>query len=115
MAAGAVPGETPDSWKPFCTCSQTAALGRGSPSAATATEAGLARPAGSPGLILRLKKQHKARSHLCLPLLSLLPFPPPGGRSLSILFHLAYCQPSGTHTRLPTGSLEGPEKTLTLF
>lgn len=74
MAMGAVPGKVEDSWKPFCTCSQMAALEPGSPLAAIVTWAGLALPARSPGLIAGLKKQHKARSYLPLSLLSLLPF-----------------------------------------
>lgn len=67
MAMGAAPGETQDRWKPFCTCSQMAALELGSSSAAAVTRAGLALLARIPGL----KKQHKARSHLPLTFLSL--------------------------------------------
>lgn len=63
-AMGAVPGETQDCWKPFCTCSQVATLEPGRPSAAPATEAGKTPPAGSLHLNLDLKKQYKARNHL---------------------------------------------------
>lgn len=74
MAMGVVPAKMEDSWKPFCICSQMAALELGSPLAAVVTRAGLALPARSLDLSLGLKKQHKTRGYLPLTLLSLLPF-----------------------------------------
>lgn len=67
MAMGTFPGDTQDSCKPFCTCSQMEAEKLGSPSAATVTAAGLALPTRIPGLRLGQKKQHKARNHLPQP------------------------------------------------
>lgn len=111
MAMADVLGKTQDNWKSFCTWSQMAALEIGSPSAAVVTGAGLARPARSPGL----KKQHKARSHLPLTFMFLLPsFQSWREDFVPLLFYLAYSHFSHAHTPLPMRSLRsgrGQKKT----
>lgn len=84
--------------------------GTWSPSAAVVTGAGLAS-ARSPGLSLGLeKKQHKARSHLPLTVLFLLPFSSPGEKdSVPLLFYVTYCHFS--HAHAPTShSTPGSER-----
>lgn len=116
---GAVPGKMEDSWKPFCTCSQMAALEPGSPLVADVIRAGLALPARSPGLQLGLNKQHKARSYLPLSLLSLLPFFQSWREdSVPLLSYSVYGQSSHTPSQLPMGSLgsgRGQKKMFTPF
>lgn len=113
MAMDAVPGKTQEKWKPFCTCSQTAALELGSLSAVAVTGAGLALPAKSPGLGLR--KQYKASSPCSCLFLSQLPLSKSWRNSPFCSIQLTINLPKHTLSLpLPLGSLrdgKGQKKT----